>query len=364
MTTLDFSPLKNEPRLLMQAELKPLQGDRFQPTGFPDLGAARYTLADGTEMLLVESAQSVANRLEAAVWDDAKDDLIDALQGLPYVRITIKDKNGLLSGVTTSLREPHRLNSGYLWTVKGDNSLESFKKNLSEALGVKIRKSKKNKAKEADGEGDSEPTVILDMQRIARALFKFDPNSVLHGVFLEKIDGRLRLTRALSGFIEARKVRVAESGGLKTDRVDPTGDPKPDFGMVPFHRTEFVAEAITAYFNLDLALLRGYGLPDEAIDLLIALALFKVRRFLAHGLRLRTACDLEVIGDIRVTRPAEFRVPDIEALSKAMPHHIANCKNLFADPPVTNVTVIYEKRRAGTIRRAQKSKEKKLPKVI
>jgi CRISPR-associated protein Csb1 len=358
MTTLDFSPLDNEPRLLMQAELKPLQGERFQPTGFPDLGAARYTLADGTEMLLVESAQSVANRLEAAVWDDAKDDLIDALQGLPYVRITIKDKNGLLSGVTTSLREPHRLNSGYLWTVKGDNSLGSFKKNLSEALGVKIRKSKKDKAKEADGEGDSEPTVILDMQRIARALFKFDPNSVLHGVFLEKIDGRLRLTRALSGFIEARNVRVAESGGLKTDRVDPTGDPKPDFGMVPFHRTEFVAEAITAYFNLDLALLRGYGLPDEAIDLLIALALFKVRRFLAHGLRLRTACDLEVIGDIRVTRPAEFRVPDIEALSKAMPHYIATCKKWFADPPVTNVTVIYEKKSRDDKKSAEEQGEK------
>jgi CRISPR-associated protein Csb1 len=362
MTTLDFSPLDNEPRLLMQAELKPLQGERFQPTGFPDLGAARYMLADGTEMLLVESAQSVANRLEAAVWDDAKDDLIDALQGLPYVRITIKDKNGLLSGVTTSLREPHRLNSGYLWTVKGDDdSLDRFKGALINALGVKIRKSKKSKKKEAqgaDGEGDREPTGILDMQKIARALFKFDPNSVLHGVFLEKIDGRLRLTRALSGFIEARNVRVAESGGLKTDRVDPTGDPKPDFGMVPFHRTEFVAEAITAYFNLDLALLRGYGLPDEAIDLLIALALFKVRRFLAHGLRLRTACDLEVIGDIRVTRPAEFCVPDIEALSKAMPHYIATCKNLFADPPVTNVTVIYEKKSRNDKKSAEEQGEK------
>jgi CRISPR-associated protein Csb1 len=145
---------------------------------------------------------------------------------------------------------------------------------------------------------------------------------------------------------------------LKTDRVDPTGDPKPDFGMVPFHRTEFVAEAITAYFNLDLALLRGYGLPDEAIDLLIALALFKVRRFLAHGLRLRTACDLEVICDIHVTRPAEFRVPDIEALSKAMPHYIATCKKWFADPPVTNVTVIYEKKSRNDKKSAEEQGEK------
>jgi CRISPR-associated protein Csb1 len=61
-----FDRLANEPRLLMEAELRPLQTPRFQPTGFPDLGPARYQLHDGTEMLLVESAQSVANRLEAA----------------------------------------------------------------------------------------------------------------------------------------------------------------------------------------------------------------------------------------------------------------------------------------------------------
>ena len=347
MTTLDFSPLKDVPRLLMQAELKPLQGDRFQPTGFPDLGAARYTLADGTEMLLVESAQSVANRLEAAVWDDAKADLIDALRGLPYVRITVKTKNGSL-GVTTTLHEPHRLNSGYLWTAQEDvdGSLASFKQMLIGALGVKARKSKKGKDKKSDGEDNSQLAGVLNMSQIARALFQFDPNALLHGVFLEKIDSRLRLSRALSGFIEACNVRVAESGGVKTDRIDPTGDPKPDFGMLPFHRTEFVAKAITAYFNLDLALLRSYGLPDEAIDLLIALALFKVQRFLAHGLRLRTACDLEVKGQLQVTRPDGYTLPTLDGLETALPGLIAACtkQGLFADPPVTNVTVIYEKR--------------------
>ena len=65
-TGIDYAKLNTAPRLLMQAELKPLQGERFQPTGFADLGVARYTLPDGTEMLLVESAQSVANRMELA----------------------------------------------------------------------------------------------------------------------------------------------------------------------------------------------------------------------------------------------------------------------------------------------------------
>ena len=66
-----FDALTKEPRLLLEAKLKPVQGDRFQPTGFADLGPARYTLPDGTEMLLVESAQSGANRMELACWDRA-----------------------------------------------------------------------------------------------------------------------------------------------------------------------------------------------------------------------------------------------------------------------------------------------------
>ena len=40
--SIDFSALANEPRLLLEVPLKPLQGSRFQPTGFPDLGAATY----------------------------------------------------------------------------------------------------------------------------------------------------------------------------------------------------------------------------------------------------------------------------------------------------------------------------------
>jgi CRISPR-associated protein Csb1 len=58
-----FEQLDSAPRLLMHADLKPVQGDRFQPTGFADLGAAVYERPDGTRMLLVESAQSMANRL-------------------------------------------------------------------------------------------------------------------------------------------------------------------------------------------------------------------------------------------------------------------------------------------------------------
>ena len=32
---LDFSALKDAPRLLIEADLRPVQGTRFQPTGSP-----------------------------------------------------------------------------------------------------------------------------------------------------------------------------------------------------------------------------------------------------------------------------------------------------------------------------------------
>ena len=73
------------------------------------------------------------------------------------------------------------------------------------------------------------------------------------------------MPRALTGFIEARGVTVAPSGGVKNDIVNPSGDTKRGFGNVPFHREEYCGE-ITAYFNLDLALIRGFGLGEQEAE--------------------------------------------------------------------------------------------------
>ena len=314
--TIDYGKLKEAPRLLMEATLKPLQGHRFQPTGFADLGPARYTLPDGTEMLLIESAQSVANRLEATCWDQAADDLIESLRGLPYIRVKNSETDGAL---TNSVLEAHRINSPYI--------LEGQDKSVFDML--------------KDDAADMEIGPV-DIRALAKLILKYDPNAVIHGVFLAKSNlagGRLRLPRLLSGFIEASGVRSVESGGVKNDRVDPTGDTKQGFGNVPFHRTEFVAETIKAYFNLDLALLRGYGLGDEATNLLISLSLFKIRRFLETGLRLRTACDLEVEGEPEITRPEGFVLPETGLLLEDCTAAIPTCASagLFADPPITQV---------------------------
>ena len=53
--SIDLTPLENVHRLLFEIPLVPVQGRRFQPTGFPGLGAATFQSAEGT-CLLVESA--------------------------------------------------------------------------------------------------------------------------------------------------------------------------------------------------------------------------------------------------------------------------------------------------------------------
>ena len=147
----------------------------------------------------------------------------------------------------------------------------------------------------------------------------------------------MRLPRALTAFIEASQVNVAASGGVKNDALNPAGDTGKGFGNVPFHREEFTGN-ITAYFVLDLALIRGFGLGDAVTDLLSALSLYKIQRFLAEGLRLRTACDLEVVGELKVKRPDGFALPKLSEIEAALPGLITAVSSQFAQPAKTIVT--------------------------
>lgn len=313
--TLNFDALKDSPRLLIEARLKPVQGTRFQPTGFPEIGAAEYDGPEGEKMLLVESAQSMANRLEAVCWDDVRGTWQPPLSGLPFIRV-LNDKGDVL---TSSVLESHRINSPYILEGKDKTVFDRLKAELADT-----------------NEG------IVDIKKLARTLLSLDTNALLHGVFLAKKDlagGRLRLPRALSSFIEAEQVKVAASGGVKNDAVNPSGDTAKGFGNVPFARDEYVSPKITAYFNVDLAQLRGYGFSNTVTELLIAFSLFKVRRFLESGLRLRTACDLDV-DTITVTRPDGFNIPEVADLENALPDLITatNREGVFADPVITEVT--------------------------
>jgi CRISPR-associated protein Csb1 len=312
---MNLQSLDGAPRLLIQARLQPVQGTRFQPTGFPDLGPALYSLFDGTQMLLVESAQSMANRLEEVCWDRTANDWVTPLQGLPFV--AVNDKNGKL--LTTSILEAHRLNSPYILEGKD----KSFTDRLKKELGT-------------------DDKMRVDLRKLASVLLKYDINSLIHGVFLAKSDiagGRMRLPRVLTAFVEAKNVTVASSGGVKNDRVNPSGDAKKGFGNVPFHRDEFCGE-LTAFFNIDLAQLRGFGFDADVAELVLALALFKVRRLLDGSFRPRTACDLELVGEPEVMRPPGATLQTLAEIEKALPTLIEKCKSRFAAPAERTVTYI------------------------
>src|ERR1041384_1591540 len=176
-----IAPLSNVSRLLFSVELRPLQGKRFQPTGFPNLGAATYRTSAG-QQLLVESAQSMANRLEATCWDFVNQRPVPELEGISHVTVT---RNGRF--LTDTMLEAHRLNSPYLLEAKKDTR---FIEKLKKAL---------------EGMEDGP----IDRKQLASVLLRFDVGSLLHGVFLAKKDlagGRLRVARALSAFIEASGV--------------------------------------------------------------------------------------------------------------------------------------------------------------
>lgn len=327
--SLDISALSDAPRLLVEAVLRPLQGTRFQPTGFPEIGAAQYEGPDGTPTLLVESAQSMANRMEEVCWDKVSGDWVPALKGLSVVKVEDKAGNAL----TNSVLESHRISSPYILEGADKSVFDHLKKELADME-----------------EG------IVDLRKLAKVLLRLDANALLHGVFLAKKDlagGRLRLPRALSGFIEARHVRIAASGGVKNDIVQPGSQgegksAKEGYGNVPFSRDEFVSPEIKAFFNLDLAQLRGYGFSETIYSLLVALAMYKIRAFLDTGLRLRTACDLEC-ENVTVKKPHGFVLPELTQIKSALPGLIGAAKQ-EADFKVT--TVKY----AGGNKKERKSK--------
>jgi CRISPR-associated protein Csb1 len=254
----------------------------------------------------------MANRLEVTCWDTSKNTPVPALDGISHVTVTRKG-----AFLTDSILEAHRINSPYLLEGKDRNFIDQLKAEL--------------------GGLDEGP---IDRKKLAQVLLKYDVGSLIHGVFLAKKDlagGRLRIARALSAFIEASGVNVAASGGVKNDHVNPSGDTKSGFGNVPFSRDEFVAERIDCHINLDLAQIRGYGLGQKVEQLLILLALHRVRKLLDGDLRLRTACDLEPLDreNILASRPEGFRLPSLKELEPAVATAIAGCKGLMTHTTVT-----------------------------
>ncbi len=272
----------NHNRMRFTIELEPVAGSIFQPTGFPDIGPAlfsRPTGDDGStiECLLVESAQSMANHLEAVGWDAAAQAPVDELEGLPWVRVKAADDNRFL---TSSRLESHRLASAFVKDASLDG--RSMKEVIRERLALR-----------AD--------TPLDHRAIAAGVFSLDPMCLVHGVFFAEAatvwPGQPKVARAVTALVEATDVEPVNSGGVKRDLVlHSAGEgttAEGGYGSIPFHRQEFTARRIALHVSLDLVQLRSYGLGDAATNLLQSVALWEVRTLLDRGLRLRTACDLD-----------------------------------------------------------------------
>ncbi len=303
--------IDNENRLIQQIQLRPATGSIFQPTGFPDVGAAEFLrpeYADGNDggrpstrkCLLVESAQSMANHLEGAGWDVAKQEPVVELAGLPWVRVVAKSDGRFL---TASRLEAHRLAASYIKDATLDG--RDFKEVIRERFGLR----------------DKTP---VDYRRIARAIFELDPLCLLHGVFFaEKANvwpGQPKIARALTAIVEAVDIEPVISGGVKRDIVSHSASEgagsKEGYGSIPFHRQEFAAAEINLHVSLDRLQLRSYGLGKDAAQLLEAVALWEVRTVLDRGLRLRTACDFVPIGDLGLPTTAELSTRVGEAAKK------------------------------------------------
>lgn len=281
--SLDFSPLDSASRLLVEATLRvaPGSGGRFQPTGFPDLGPALYKgvrspanakngncATETVDMLLIESVQSMANRLEEVCLQG--EDYNADCQGIPYVRVLDGHRDNAF--LTSSVREPHRLGSPYVLGKKP--AWTDYKKEFERSLNAD-----KNRP--------------VHIWRMVPEIFNRDPGCVLHGVFLDDIDGRIRLPRLVSGYIEAASPNQANSGGVHRGEVTAKDN-------IPYPRQEFTSSSITASFIFHMSTLKGYCLDQPKNRFLQAWALYKIDRFLHQYLRLRTACEFDV-ADLRVT---------------------------------------------------------------
>ena len=230
--------------------------------------------------------------------------------------------------LTSSVTDSHRLNSPYILESKD----KTFFDTLQQELGVLAK-------------------GPIDRKVLAKKLLKYDASSLIHGVFLAKeqlAGGRLRVARALTAFIEADGVKVAASGGSKQDHVDPTGKAfgqggaEKGFGHVPFPRDEYTAEKRTLYASLDLAQIRGYGLHEDATQMLILLALFKLRSFVDGPMRLRTACSfVKGDGDITSTNVTGFKLPSLDDLKislKTLIETLARSEAFAGERGITTVT--------------------------
>lgn len=327
--------------MVITAKLKPVgDQDRFQPAGFPEIGHVTYDAprnGGAEKVCIVDSPASMANHLEAVCLAGPNDfDLHADLEGLPYV-VCVTDRNysvanGKISPdsndprdklVTTTFTEGHRIASDYF--LDGSVGGKKFREVLRSEFGItEVKKDK---------------TFFIhpeDWWRIYRTIFKYDPNSLVHGVMFAR--EQIKIPRFLSAHLEAYGAIKINRSGVKFDRLGKTVSGQPIFSV-----EDMAAREIRATFILDLAWLRSLGKDNKELGLnrpqkklLLGLALWKIHRLVSNPWRYRTQCHLERIGDLNISCEGGANTPTLDG-SKLFDFSITNLIKdcAFENPVVT-----------------------------
>jgi CRISPR-associated protein Csb1 len=311
-TTLDPTALLKDAkrhRLVLEATLTPVSGDRFQPAGFPEIGHVIYKAPrpdnKTEEVCVVDSAASMANHLEAVMHDSIQTLSVHPdLDGMPYLECrtdegwpTIK-KVGPHRLVVTSLSEGHRLASSYFTDDRaflvenGAATKTNFGTVLREGFGM------------PDLGKRSHPQPG-DWWNVFKTIFAYDPNSLVHGILFPALG--IKIPRILTAHHEAFGAGRVETSGVKFDKLGKTTS-----GQPIFTRDEETAREIRATFVLDLAQLRSYGRGTDGLtaaqkEFLLHLAFWKIGRLVSEPYRYRSGCDLELstLQEIRGNQQSE-----------------------------------------------------------
>ncbi len=305
--------------------------DRFQPAGFPEVGHVIYDAPRpagcSEKVCIVDSPASMANHLEQVCMAD-EEHLHPDLAGLPHVKC-VTDRNRSVSRgdltparddprdrvVTTTLTEGHRIASDYF--LDGLVNLRWVEETTVKVKARKQGEKEQDKVIPAHWEGDRFREVLRQRfmleavnpgeryfvypecwWHIYKTLFELDPNSLVHGVLFAK--EQIKISRVLTAHLEAFGAARVGRSGVKFDRLGKTNSGQPIFAV-----DEETAREIRATFILDLALLRSYGrdggegsagvgLGRGQKELLLALALWKIKNLLGQTFSYRSGCKLRV----------------------------------------------------------------------
>jgi len=289
-TNFILEMLYGQDRVVITAPLKLTNGHFLQPTGFPDIDACIYRDPEGRRWCLVESEQSMSNRLEA-VCMKSRGIWVDDLKGLPL--IVVKNKAGDL--LATNLTEPHRLASSYILDGERAGSSTQMRALFEGKLGLR------------NGGG----FWPLDKRaHLEQLVFALDPAALLHGFqFVQWKFVGLRQTRLIHARLEAELTDEPEVhyGMVKWDAIEPesTREERANKGQSIAAKSRVVPKNITATFEIDVLALKSFSLEEDQKKFLLGLGLWKIGAFLGNkvsfdprsrstgpSLRLRADCYL------------------------------------------------------------------------